>query len=353
MRARLRAASWPLLTITVGAIGGIIAAWLSIPLGWLIGAMIFTGTLCCFYDQARVPVGLRYLGQTVIGLSAGLSLTPVLLSHALTFTPYILGGVFISIGLGLALSCFLARAAYLDPTTAFFASVPGGVAEMSNLAERYGGDVAAVAIAQTLRIFMAVLTVPLLARFFGHAAGHSATVATGILATPGLLALLAALAALLSWIFMRRRIPNAWLLGAMAVGAGAALMTATRFSVPSWSLDLAQILIGTSLGARLRRKALRSHRRLLPATIASTALLLAGNLVFGLILVALTGAGLTTAILSTSPGGLAEMSLTAIALKADISLVVAFHLARTLIVALSSLPLYAATRRLSGYKASP
>ncbi|MEI9915173.1 MAG: AbrB family transcriptional regulator [Methylovirgula sp.] len=78
-----------------------------------------------------------------------------------------------------------------------------------------------------------------------------------------------------------------------------------------------------------------------------------GNLVLGLILLALTGTGLTTAILSTSPGGLAEMSLTAIALKADVSLVVAFHLARTLIVALSSLPLYAATRRLSGHKASP
>ncbi len=121
-------------------------------------------------------------GRTVIGLSAGLSLTPVLLGHALTFTPYILGGVFISIGMGLALSGFLARAAHLDATTAFFASVPGGVAEMSNLAERYGGDVAAVAIAQTLRIFMAVLTVPLLARFFGRAAGHSAPLAAGTLA---------------------------------------------------------------------------------------------------------------------------------------------------------------------------
>lgn len=353
MRDRLSAAAWPLLTIVIGTFGGVLMACLNIPLGWLIGAMVFTGALCCFCDQARVPVGLRYLGQTVIGLSAGLSLTPVLLSYALAFTPYILGGVLISIGMGLALSGLLARTAHLDATTAFFASVPGGVAEMSNLAERYGGDVAAVAIAQTLRIFMAVLTVPFLARVFGRTAGHPASLAAGTLATPGLLVLLAALAALLSWILMRRRIPNAWLLGAMAVGTGAALTTATRFSVPAWSLDLAQILIGTSLGARLRRKALRSHHRLLPATIASTALLLAGNLVLGLILAALTGAGLTTAILSTSPGGLAEMSLTAITLKADVSLVVAFHLARTLIVALSSLPLYAATRRLSGHKASP
>jgi uncharacterized protein len=353
MRDRLSAVSWPLSTIAVGTFGGIIIAWLNVPLGWLIGAMVFTGALCCFFEQARVPVGLRYLGQTVIGLSAGLCLTPLLLSHALTFTPYILGGVFISIGMGLALSGFLARAAHLDSTTAFFASVPGGVAEMSNLAERYGGDVAAVAIAQTLRIFMAVLTVPFLARVFGRSAAHNAPLVAGTLATPGLLAPLAALAALVSWILMRRRIPNAWLLGAMAVGAAVALATQTRFIVPTWSLDLAQILIGTSLGARLRRKALRSHRRLPPATIAATALLLVGNLVLGLILVVLTGTGLTTAILSTSPGGIAEMSLTAIELKADVSLVVAFHLARTLIVALSSLPLYMATRRLSGHKTSP
>ena len=71
----------------------------------------------------------------------------------------------------------------------------------------------------------------------------------------------------------------------------------------------------------------------MPITIATTGLLLAGNLALGLAMAAVTGAGLTTMTLSTSPGGLAEMSLTAVALKADVSLVTAFHLVRTLVVA--------------------
>ena len=70
-----------------------------------------------------------------------------------------------------------------------------------------------------------------------------------------------------------------------------------------------------------------------------------GNVALGLTLSALTGAGLTTMTLGTSPGGLAEMSLTAVALKADVSLVTAFHLARTLVVALISVPLHAILTR--------
>ncbi|WP_158807058.1 AbrB family transcriptional regulator [Beijerinckia sp. L45] len=337
----LRGLAWPALTLGVGLVGGALFNALGIPLGWLLGSMILTAALCCNRSQARIPQPWRYAGQMAIGLSAGLAFTPDLIAHVLSFAPYILAAVLVSLAMGIGLSGLLVRLAGIDRTTAYFASMPGGVAEMSNLAERNGGDVASVAIAQTLRIFLAVLTVPLLARSIGHAE-QVAPAAQGTPLAWFALAVLACAALLASWVLTRRRVPNAWLLGGMAIGVGTALAVGARLQVPGPILSVAQILIGASLGARLRGNILRSHRRLVGVTLGATALLLAGNFAVGWMLTALTGAGLTTTLLSTSPGGLAEMSLTAVALKADVSLVTAFHLVRTLMVALLSVPLYKA-----------
>ena len=335
----LRGLAWPALTLGVGLVGGALFNAVGIPLGWLLGAMIFTAVLCCNRSQARIPQPWRYAGQMAIGLSAGLAFTPDLIAHVLGFAPYVFAAVLVSVAMGIGLSGLLVRFGGLDRTTAYFASMPGGVAEMSNLAERNGGDVASVAISQTLRIFLAVLTVPLLARSIGHAE-HVAPVAQGTPLAWLALAVLAGAAILVSWALTRRRVPNAWLLGGMAIGIATALAVGARLQVPGPVLSIAQILIGASLGARLRGNILRTHRRLVGVTLGATALLLTGNLAVGWALTALTGAGLTTTLLSTSPGGLAEMSLTAVALKADVSLVTAFHLVRTLMVALLSVPLY-------------
>ena len=343
---RLRPLWWPLVTSLVGAAGGGLADAVGVPLGWLIGSMVATAGLCCLRARARVPLGPRYIGQMVIGASAGLSFTPALVAHVLAFTPTILLAVVASIAMGLALSGLLVRFGGIDRTTAFFASMPGGVAEMSNLAERNGGQVAPVAVCQTLRIFLAVLTIPLLARALGPH-GRAGDLAPAVPLTPEAMLVLAVAAVAASSLLARRRVPNAWLLGAMGVGALGALATGLRWHVPQPLLAIAQILIGTSLGARLRRDTIRDQARLVPITIATTGLLLAGNLALGLAMAAATGAGLTTMTLSTSPGGLAEMSLTAVALKADVSLVTAFHLVRTLVVAVASVPLYAAVTRWS------
>jgi len=52
------------------------------------------------------------------------------------------------------------RSAGLDATTALFASVPGGAAEMTILGERHGARSDRVVLAQALRVFIVVLIVP-------------------------------------------------------------------------------------------------------------------------------------------------------------------------------------------------
>ena len=82
----------------------------------------------------------RYLGQWIIGTSLGLYFTPhVVREVGRVWWPLVLGAVFaIAIGYLPALRCAARR---LDRTTAIFASVPGGAAEMAVLGERFGARV--------------------------------------------------------------------------------------------------------------------------------------------------------------------------------------------------------------------
>ena len=222
---------WPVAKALVGAIGGAIANMVGVPPGWLIGSMAFAAAFCCARSEARVPLGWRYLGQLIIGVSAGLSFTPALVAHVLSFLPAVLLAVVASIAMGVGLSGLLTRLGGLDRATAFFASMPGGVAEMSNLAERNSGQVAPVAVSQTLRIFLAVLTIPLLARAFGPG-GRAPEPSAALDLSRQAMAAMAAAAIMASYALARWRVPNAWLLGAMVIGGLVAFGSGTRFHLP-------------------------------------------------------------------------------------------------------------------------
>ena len=103
------------------------------------------------------PAPVRYGGQWIIGTSLGLYFTPQVVREV--------AGLWYSARRGRACSpwrwatcrrCALARIARLDRTTALFASVPGGAAEMAVLGERFGARVDRVAAAQSLRILIVV-----------------------------------------------------------------------------------------------------------------------------------------------------------------------------------------------------
>ena len=343
--------AWSMLTLAIGTAGGGLATLCRLPLGWLLGSLVGAALLCCTFKEAHLPQPWRYAGQLAIGVSAGLAFTPHLLSHVASVLPIVIVAVLASISVGLVSSRLLMQMARINATTAYFASVPGGVAEMANLADRHGGDVAAVAVAQTLRIFLAVLTIPPLVRALGHADGIASMGGSRPLSTVGFLACLVCAIAF-AWPLAWRHIPNAWLLGGLIAGLGVASATGTYFGVPEPGLSGAQVLIATTLGTRLRRETLNRQARIAVISMCATGFLLTVNIGFGVLLYRFAHIGLTSAILSTAPGGLAEMGLTAIALHADVGLVVAFHLMRTVMVAIFSVPIFLGVRRLGGVSRS-
>ena len=130
-----------------------------------------------------------------------------------------------------------------------------------------------------------------------------------------------------------------WPLTGSIIGAAVVhLLAGGVWSVPRWWTVLAQVLVGTAVGAGVGRQVFKDFRRVaLPGTLAVVAIVAVG--VGSGVLMAVAGlADPDTAVLGMVPGGVGEMVAAAAALGADSPLVAAMHLARLLAI-LSVLPL--------------
>lgn len=128
------------------------------------------------------------------------------------FAPIVVGSLITTAVGGIAV--WLMRAGGEQPATAYFSSMPGGSAEMVNLAQRNGGILHRVAAAQTLRVMVVVLTVPALFKFFVGTPEISS--AHGSLSWSWLL-ILFPLEGAAAWVFQRLRKPNPWMFGPLLV----------------------------------------------------------------------------------------------------------------------------------------
>ncbi len=100
-------------------------------------------------------------------------------------------------------------------------------------------------------------------------------------------------------------------------------------------------MLGVSIGARFLGTAPREILRILLLSIGSTAILLGSTLVFATVIGRIMGIGTVPLILAYSPGGLAEMSLVAIAVQTEVAFVAAHHLLRIIFVMGGAAPVFA------------
>jgi len=110
--------------------------------------------------------------------------------------------------------------------------------------------------------------------------------------------------------------------------------------IPTWLSNAAQLVIAVSLGARFSREFLHTAPRWLATVTVGTLGLIAlcGAFAWGLSRV--TGLHPATMILGTSPGGIAEMSITAKVLQLGVPIVTAFQVCRLVAVLLIVGPMY-------------
>jgi uncharacterized protein len=325
-------------TLVAAVVGAFMARLGGLPLPWLLGSLFATALVGLLGAPIRPIRYGRTVGQVVIGSAIGVQFNKTVILTLLSLL-HVMGAVaLVSIVVGACGALLLMRLAHLDKTTAFFATVPGGVAEMVNIAPRYNAELEPIMLSQTLRVGLIVAVAPFLVIQFSHAGGQS--LVPGLtMGWPIALVLLAA-AAVGGAAFAAFTFPNAWFMGAIAVGIAFGFIGLAEGRMPDLVLIPAQILIGASLGVQFRREFLTRLTRIM---LASSVVVL-----FGATTMALIAAGVAfllalpipTMVLAFAPAGMAEMVLTAKLLGLDAPVVAGFQLVRIIIILVLAQPAY-------------
>lgn len=124
------------------------------------------------------------------------------------------------------------------------------------------------------------------------------------------------------------------LVGAAAVNLGFGLAV----QVPNLVVLLAQLLVGTAIGATIAPDTFRQFRKFLAPGVLAVGAVLAAGLLFGWAFAALGILEPAESMLSLMPGGVAEMVTAGVALGFDGAVIIGAHMVR-LFTVLLSLPL--------------
>ena len=142
---------------------------------------------------------------------------------------------------------------------------------------------------------------------------------------------------------------NPWFIGALVVAMALTLAGHVLSAIPAALSNAAQLVIGVSLGVRFTPAFVRAAPQWLASIALASVALMALCAAFAAALHRLTALHPATLLLGTSPGGIAEMAITAKVLDLGVPLVTAFHVTRVVILLTCTGPVFVWLR---SYRAS-
>lgn len=333
----------------LAVLAGAAASALGAPLPWMIGPLLATSLAGMSGLQLAASSRLRNVGQWLIGVALGLYFTADVGARVLSLAPAIALGVAWAMALGWAFHRWLAWT-HPDATraTTWFSAAIGGASEMAVLADRAGARVDRVAAAHALRVLIVVVAIPFAMLWAGAHGADAVPPAVHAVRPAGLLGL-AALTLAGVGLMHRLRLPNPFVLGALAVTASLTLAGVELSALPPGAAGAGQLFIGVALGTRFTPEFTRAAPRWLGAVALGTAGMLTASAAFAWALARGFDLHPATAVLATSPGGIAEMAITAQVLELGVPTVTAFHVVRYVAVLVLTGPLF----RAGGASSSP
>lgn len=157
-----------LLTVAVGIFGGTILWQLDVTAGALIGSMIATSILGVATGKGYFPQQFRRGIQMFVGGYLGSQITADSLSSLenMLFPLIIMFlGIFI---MTFGLAELMKRSSKLSRLTCLLACTPGGLQEMSIIADEMGSDAPKIAVMQTARLIFVISTFPTMTLLASH-----------------------------------------------------------------------------------------------------------------------------------------------------------------------------------------
>ncbi|MGB8953750.1 MAG: AbrB family transcriptional regulator [Tumebacillaceae bacterium] len=325
-------------TLLISLLGAFVFHYAHIPLPFILGPMTaVTAWRLLTKRQLAWPSSLRNTGLLILGCMLGSSFTRDTVGEFAHDLPLMLLATLLLIGFSLFLGYWVARASKVNMITAIFGFVPGGLTQMVAIADEIPKvDITIVTFMQTVRLMGVIFIVPFLA-VHGIGGGVVDTHAVSPMTSPFALNLPdvptyswpAYIAAALggAWIAQRIKLQGAFLLGPLFSVAMMVLFGLPTPQLPNLLVTAGQLLIAAHLGLSIKPGALK-NAKLTSLTVLSSIVLVLFSLLLGWLLSLLSHMETITGFLSTAPGGMAEMGVTAKMVDADLSMVSGYHLFR-------------------------
>ncbi len=323
-------------TLGLGAIGGLVFSWLTIPLPWMIGAMIFSTLAALAGLPVRGSNRVRSIMVPVLGIMLGSSFSPETIDQVFTWLPsIILMLIFVTIIIA-AVSIYLNKVMGFGPVTAYFSATPGGLATMVVIGAEMGGDDRRIGLTHSIRIMLTVLIIPIYFRIFeGYMPGGVASL--GSVAELSLYDAAILIACMLGFpIFKALKLPAAIMLGPMTFSVVAHISGLTDAKPPAEVVNIAQLVIGIGIGARFVGVSVIRLYKVILAGAGATILMVALAAVAAWVLSTWTGLPFPAIWLAFAPGGVAEMTLISLALGIDVAFVSTHHAVRVVFMVLAA-----------------
>jgi membrane AbrB-like protein len=316
-------------TITCAAVGGATLGLAGLPAGWLSGAIVGVSAAALSGRQVFIPARLGRVVYVLLGISLGSSVTPETVATMVTWPLSMLALVIAMTAVTVSVMAYLKYVHGWPTLDALFAAAPGALAQAMALAQDTGANVRAIAMVQTVRLFVLAVALPLVFAAFGVAGlppprGANAPMLQSVIEL-GVLVIASAGA---GWLALRFSIPGGLIVGAMTASGvlhgGGFVHAFLPVPVAIASFVVMGAMIGTRLGGADLRA--RAHRGLvgIGALIVGTTV----GCLFAVVVAWALSLRLADVVMAYAPGAIEAMTIIAFALHLDPVFVGVHHLAR-------------------------
>ena len=355
------------LTLLFAFVFGTLGFRLKIPAGAMVGAVVGTVLVNLLFERAFFYADLRVAIQLVSGAMIGSRIGK---KDFLSLKTIVLPTLFLLVGMvifNLTFGILMHRMGGLDVSTALFSSAPGGMADMALISAELGAETAYVGILQMFRILVIILTMPPLFKKIlqkrGYRSKRQETTASADMGEPKATVVPAPLiAATLGDVkppaigHVKRMVPIRLLIllfiaavgglffrwlgvtaGALTGGMlASALYCVLRGTVkfPSVLKFLLQILAGAYIGIGIDRACVSTMPNLLAPALIMVIGIYGFVFVMAWLMHRLFKLDLAVCLLSSTPGGVQEMSLLSEDLGADTAKIAVMQTVRLVFVIL-------------------
>lgn len=316
--------------ILLAVLVGFIFDTLNIPAGWLIGSLTTGIIFGMFLPRFQFNRNLFKLVLAFAGANISLLLSwDALKQMHYLFIP-LFATIIVLIAAGYLLGILLYKITSIDRLTAFFCCIPGGASEIIGISGQYRADDRLVAAFHTIRITFFTISIPFIIGYMQPASVDPVAVQSTIHLHPSQILFFTMVILITVYLDARFKVPGGTLLFSILTGFLLTVFVVEIDPVPRSVSGIGQTLIGAFVGIRFDREVLRRVWKLGPATLLIISLLFCITLLTAFIFKITTNLPYTTSLISTTPAGAAEMTVTAVALEINPTIVASLHIIRVI-----------------------